>query len=179
MAGRMAHGAVFAVAALALAVAWTPPAAAQERGTDAGWTNVVDGMRHFTGLVCPDTLATLNRTRVLVGSADRLAGCVYQNAEGISAVLRSHPSGTGEQAARSFRDRFRAAGFKLVATSGAAASGISFLTGRRGTSDRCETLWRFRNGTADYTLWISYALPDEADEIGPLVTAFAGLLASR
>lgn len=179
MAGQTVRSASVAFAALALAFGWMPSAAAQERGTDAGWTNVVNGMRHFTGLVCPDTLATLNRTRVLVGSADRLAGCVYQNANGISAVLRSHPSGAGAQAARAFRNRFRAAGFELVTTSGAAASGISFLTGKRGTSERCETLWRFRNGDADYTLWIAYSLPEEAGDIGPLVTAFAGLLASR
>lgn len=179
MARRQVPVAAFVFALLLAMVGWTPPAAAQDKATDAGWTNVVDGMRHFTGLICPDKLASLNRTRVLSGAADRHAGCVYQNAEGISVVLRNHPSGAGEQAARAFRDRFRSAGFTMVETTGAAASGISFLTGARGGKERCETLWRLRNGSADFTLWIAYALPDETGEIGALVAAFARLLASR
>lgn len=179
MARRQVLLAASLFALLLLTAAWAAPAMAQDKGTDAGWTNVINGMRHFTGLVCPDKLASLNRTRVLSGSADRHAGCVYQNAEGISAVLRTHPSGAGEQAARAFRDRFHAAGFKTAEMTGAAASGISFLTGARGGKERCETLWRLRNGSADFTLWIAYSLPDETGEIGALVAAFARLLASR
>jgi hypothetical protein len=169
---------VVLAAALTVALAATQ-SPAQERASDSGWKTVTAGMRHFTGLTCPDQVATLNRIRVLTGSVDRIAGCIYQNAEGVSAIVRSHPSGSGATAARDFRERYSAAGFPLLETSGAAAAGISFLTGSENGDNRCETLWRFRTGTTDYTLWMVYSLPGQEAEIGPLVTAFARLLAEK
>lgn len=169
-----------AVLALALsATASVPPALSQQRSTESGWKVVTRGMRHFTGLTCPDEVASLNRIRVLSGSADRIAGCIYQNPAGISAIVRSHPSGNGAAAARAFRERYSAAGFPLLETTGAAAAAISFLTGEGKDTSRCESLWRFRTSNTDYTLWIAYTLPGQAGEIGPLVTSFAELLAEK
>lgn len=147
--------------------------------SDAGWKNVTAGMRHFTGLTCPDRLGSLNRLQVLASSPDRIAGCVYQSDTGISAILRSHPSGTSEQAARSFERRFTASGFKRLSASGVAANGISFRTGQDRAGTRCETLWRFRSRNAEYTLWMSYTLPLQEMAVGPIVEAFAGLLADK
>ena len=47
MGGPTVRRASVAFATLALAFGWIPSSAAQERGTDAGWTNVLNGMRHF------------------------------------------------------------------------------------------------------------------------------------
>lgn len=169
-----------AVLALVLsATASVPTALSQQRSTESGWKVVTRGMRHFTGLTCPDQVASLNRIRVLTGSADRIAGCIYQNPAGISAIVRSHPSGNGAVAARTFRERYAAAGFPLLETTGAAAAAISFLTGESKDASRCESLWRFRTSNTDYTLWIAYTLPGQAEAIGPLVTSFAELLAEK
>ena len=172
----------FSVGVLVLALAATaspPPALAQQRSTEAGWKVVTRGMHHFTGLTCPDQVASLNRIRILSGSSDRVAGCIYQNPAGISAIVRSHPSGNGAIAARAFRERYIAAGFPLLKTTGAASAAISFLTGQEKGASRCESLWRFRTSNTDYTLWIAYSLPGQAEAIGPLVTAFAELLAEK
>jgi len=160
-----------------LALAPTP-AAAQSTGSDSGWRTVTTGMRHFTGLVCPDRISTLSRIRVLTSAPDRIAGCVYQASNGISGVLRSHPAGTSARVAETFRDRFSQAGFEEVRLSGAAEAGISFRTGETDGRTRCETLWRFAAQGADYTLWLVYTLPAQAETIGPLVAAFARHLAS-
>jgi hypothetical protein len=158
------------------------PAAAQRSGSalsDAGWKTVANGMRHFTGLTCPDRVGSLSRLQVLPSSADRVAGCIYQSDTGISAILRSHPSGNSAQAAREFETRYGEAGFSRLSATGAAASGISFKTGETRNGTRCETLWRFHARASDYTLWMSYTLPQQETTIGPLVTAFAAQLAEN
>lgn len=135
-------------------------------------------MRHFTGLECPDRISTLSRIRVLSSAPDRIAGCVYQSSNGISGVLRSHPAGASARVAETFRTRFSQAGFAEVRLSGAAESGLSFRTGETEGKTRCETLWRFAGEGADYTLWLVYTLPAQAETIGPLVAAFARHLAT-
>lgn len=180
--GSRAAARLLPATALALvlsATASVPPALSQQRSTESGWKVVTRGMRHFTGLTCPDQVASLNRIRVLSGSADRIAGCIYQNPTGVSAIVRSHPSGGGAIAARAFRERYGAAGFPLLKTTGAAAAAISFLTGQEKDTSRCESLWRFRTSNTDYTLWITYTLPGQAEAVGPLVTSFAELLAEK
>ena len=147
--------------------------------SNAGWKNVTAGMHHFTGLTCPDRMGSLNRLRVLASSPDRIAGCVYQSDTGISAILRSHPTGTSARAARAFEERFAASGFKRLSASGVAANGISFRTGEDRVGTRCETLWRFRARNAEYTLWMSYTLPLQEMAVGPIVEAFAGQLADK
>ncbi|SDU24718.1 hypothetical protein SAMN05428979_2519 [Stappia sp. ES.058] len=144
---------------------------------ESGWRTVTTGMRHFTGLTCPDQVASLSRIQVLGSGVDRIAGCVYQGTDGTNAILRSHPVGTSAQITRIFRKRYAEAGFSRLETTGAPASGVSFRTGRRGDGTRCETLWRFTAKSADYTLWMVYTLPSQAESIGPLVAAFATVMA--
>lgn len=182
--GRSAAGLVLAVilASAGLAgPALTSAGATTDRPglSDSGWRNVTAGMRHFTGLTCPDRIGSLSRLQVLASSSDRIAGCVYQSDTGIAAILRSHPPGESEEAARSFAERYAEAGFPRMATSGAAASGLTVRTGEDRSGTRVETLWRFHTRRADYTLWMSYALPLQADAIGPLVAAFATELAEE
>ncbi|WP_051242333.1 hypothetical protein [Stappia stellulata] len=134
-------------------------------------------MRHFTGLTCPDRVASLNRIQVLGSGVDRIAGCVYQGDDGTNAILRSHPAGTSADITRTFAKRYSEAGFSRLETTGASAAGVSFRTGHRGDGTRCETLWRFAATNADYTLWMVYTLPSQAESIGPMVTAFASVMA--
>ena len=150
---------------------------AQDGATESGWRTVTTGMRHFTGLTCPDRVASLNRIHVLGSGVDRVAGCVYQGDDGTNAILRSHPVGTSAEITRTFSKRYSEAGFARLETTGASAAGVSFRTGRRGDGTRCETLWRFTAQTADYTLWMVYTLPSQAESIGPMVTAFAQVMA--
>jgi hypothetical protein len=119
------------------------------------------------------------RIKVMEGDAVSLAGCIYTGRDGITAVLRKHLEGTGRREALTFSRSYKAAGFEPVKLSGAAASGISFRTSGRTQSSLCETLWYFSGSRADYTLWLSYTLPTQEGEIGPVVTAFTSSLASQ
>lgn len=165
--------------ALSLPLALAAPALAQRdaRDSDSGWHTVIGGMRHFTGLTCPDRIGMLSRVRVLTSAADRIAGCVYLATNGISVVVRSHLPGSSAAAARAFNRRYSAAGFKRLAATGAAAAGLSFNTGVTGDRTRCETLWRLTGRRTDYTLWMAYSLPDQGDLVGPLVADFTRQLA--
>ena len=167
------------IALLVMGVCMSPYSVEAQRSTsETGWRMVTTSMRHFTGLDCPDAIGDLSRIRVLTSAPDRIAGCVYQASDGVSAVVRSHPQGASERLAETFRSRYRAAGFTQIETSGAAASGVSFKTSEYENGTRCETLWRFAGQGGDYTLWMVYTLPDQAETIGPIVAEFAQHLAT-
>ncbi len=146
---------------------------------DAGWQSDVEGLRHFTGLRCPDTIGPYSRIKVMQGDAVSLAGCVYTGRYGITAVLRKHLEATGRREALTFSRNYKAAGFEPVKLSGAAASGISFRTRNWTPVALYETLWYFTGAKADYTLWLSYSLPEQEEEIGPAVAAFNEALAAQ
>ncbi|GAB4535680.1 MAG: hypothetical protein Tsb0019_37160 [Roseibium sp.] len=146
---------------------------------DAGWQSDVGGLRHFTGLRCPDMIGSYYRIKVMEGDAVSLAGCIYTGRDGITAVLRKHLEGTGRREALTFSRSYKAAGFEPLKLSGAAASGISFRTRGWTETSLCETLWYFSGSKADYTLWLSYTLPTQEGEIGPAVSAFTDSLASQ
>lgn len=141
-----------------------------------GWQSDVEGMRHFSGLRCPDQVGRFYRTKVLASDGDRMAACIYSGDGGMSAILRQHLSGTGEKVARHYLENFQAAGFERVALSGPASTGISFKTRDWTSPVLCETLWYFAGQKADYTLWLSYGLPVQEAEVGPTLDAFVRLL---
>ena|GEM_PF-2190641 len=156
------------------------PAAAQVPPEhDAGWQSDVDGLRHFTGLRCPDVIGSFFRIKVMKGDAVSLASCIYTGRDGITAVLRKHLQATGRREALTFSRSYKAAGFEPVKLTGAAASGISFRTRNWTPATLCETLWYFSGEKADYTLWLAYTLPTQEAEVGPAVTAFTEALASQ
>lgn len=141
-----------------------------------GWTSDVEGLRHFSGMKCSDIIGSFFRSKVLAADADRMAGCIYTGKNGMTAVLRQHLSGTGAIEAQKFMDNFKASGFKQIALTGIAQSGTSFQTRSWSENTLCETLWHFSGKKADYTLWMSYTLPNQEGEIGPGVAAFTEAL---
>ncbi|GGB37249.1 hypothetical protein GCM10011316_06700 [Roseibium aquae] len=144
-----------------------------------GWVGDVFGMRHFSGMRCPDIVGPFFRTKTLAADSDRMAGCLYTGRDGMQAVVRQHLAGTGRQAASAFLDNYRAAGFELVSMSGVAERGISFKTQDWGGRTQIETLWHFAGREADFSLWIAYSLPAQEAEVGPAVAAFEEMLAQQ
>ncbi|WP_417685935.1 hypothetical protein [Roseibium sp.] len=141
-----------------------------------GWVSDVRGMRHFSGLRCPDIVGELFRTKVLAADADRLAGCVYSGREGLRAILRQHVPGTSSRAASDYLNSYRSSGFRRVQLSGAGAGGITFVTNDWTPNIQYETLWRFAGEKADFTVWMSYTLPQQETDIGPAFAAFTDIL---
>jgi len=155
------------------------PVHAQQTVTDentTGWVNDVRGMRHFSGLRCPDEVAAMARTKILPADNRRQAGCIYSARSGLTAVLRRHLKGSGVGEAQNFFQRYRAAGYARLKLSGPAASGVSFMTFRGPASTKCETLWHFSGKNADYTLWMQYQLPAMESEIGITLDGFKRVL---
>lgn len=146
---------------------------------DAGWQSDLIGLRHFSGLRCPDVIGVFFRIKVMEGDASSLAGCIYTGRDGITAVLRKHDHATGRREALKFSRNYKAAGFEPIKLSGVAASGISFRTRSWTPTSLCETLWYFSGEKSDYTLWLSYILPTQEVEIGPALTSFTEALANQ
>ncbi|QDG76795.1 hypothetical protein [Labrenzia sp. PHM005] len=146
---------------------------------EAGWQSDVEGLRHFTGLRCPDVIGAFYRIKVMEGDGSSLAGCIYTGRDGITAVLRMHLQGTGRREAVNFSRSYKAASFEAIQLSGAAASGISFKTGTRGPATQCETLWHFAGAKSDFTLWMAYTLPTQEVDIGPAIASFTDALARQ
>ncbi|MDN3719948.1 hypothetical protein QW131_13995 [Roseibium salinum] len=134
---------LYVLAALSLCSLALPAGAQVPPEYDAGWQSDVGGLRHFTGLRCPDMIGPFYRVKVMKGDGVSLAGCVYTGRDGISAVLRKHLPDTGRQQALTFSRNYKAAGFDPIKLSGAAASGISFRTSKQTPGTLCETLWYF------------------------------------
>jgi len=178
---RIARLLLWACIGLPLATSVVPgPADAQvPPEKEAGWQSDVAGLRHFMGLRCPDQIGPFFRIKVLEGGANSLAGCIYTGRDGMTAVLRQHVQDTGRREAINFSRNYKAAGFEEVQLSGAASTGISFRTRSWTPTSLCETLWHFAGKDADFTLWLSYALPTQQDEVGPAVTAFTQVLAQQ
>jgi len=174
------------LAALLLA-AWIAPLAVQAQdmgpGTQSedqgGWVGDVFGMRHFSGMRCPDIVGPFFRTKTFAADADRMAGCLYSGRDGMQVVVRQHLSGTGPQAAATFRDNYMASGFEQVQMSGVAERGISFKTRDWGGLTHCETLWHFQGRKADFSVWMGYALPAQEADVGPALAAFEDMLARQ
>lgn len=169
---------------LCLFAGWTgaalAPAHAQAAPeAEAGWRSDVEGLRHFTGLRCPDVIGAFYRIKVMDGDGPSLAGCIYTGRDGITAVLRSHLQGSGRREALNFSRSYKAAGFEPLKLSGAAQTGTSFRTGTTGSSTHCETLWYFDGAEADFTLWMSYTLPTQEIDIGPAIASFTDALARQ
>ncbi|MEM5582021.1 hypothetical protein WNZ15_06130 [Roseibium sp. AS2] len=171
---------VFAAVGLLTGPGGFAPARAQvPPEKDAGWQSDVGGLRHFTGLRCPDMIGSYYRIKVMEGNEVSLAGCIYTGRDGVTAVLRKHIESSGRREALAFSRSYKAAGFEPIKLSGAAASGISFRTRSWTPTSLCETLWYFSGAKADFTLWLSYTLPTQEIEVGPAVAAFTGALASQ
>lgn len=159
------------VAALAFTVSTS-----HARDEQVGWVSDIAGLRHFSGMRCPDIVGGFIRSKVLTADADRMAGCIYSGDNGMTAVLRQHLNGTGQAEARKFVKAFKSSGFAPVNLSGAAQSGVSFITRGWTQATQCETLWHFSGKKADFTLWLAYTLPAQETEIGPAVAAFTETL---
>ncbi|MFN4010440.1 MAG: hypothetical protein ACK4K8_10835 [Pannonibacter sp.] len=134
---------------------------------EAGWVNDALGMRHFSGLSCPNRLGDLTRTKVLAAARTRLAGCIYTSERGMQLVIRQHAPDTGRDEAKRFADAYQQAGYALLRLSGVAEQGITFRTG--GTDERAllESFWHLKGRSSDYSLWISYNLPDHETVLEP------------
>ncbi|MEP3046021.1 MAG: hypothetical protein ABJL55_08065 [Roseibium sp.] len=168
--------AVWAAFAIAGAGASNAQAALEQ---DAGWQSDVKGLRHFTGMRCPDLIGAFYRIKVLEGDEVSLAGCIYTGRGGINVVLRKHLQGGGRQEAIKYTRSYKKAGFEPIKLSGAAATGISFKTRGWTPTTLCETLWHFSGAKADFTLWMSYTLPTQEEEIGPALAAFVSALSRQ
>lgn len=166
------------LALIFVAAATTPQMASSQVApeADAGWQSDVEGLRHFTGLRCPDIIGAFYRIKVMEGDGTSLSGCIYTGRDGMTAVLRTHLQGTGRREALTFSRNYKAAGFEPIQLTGAAATGISFRTGTRESASHCETMWYFSGSKADYTLWMSYTLPRQEIDIGPAITSFTNAL---
>ncbi|WP_305983968.1 hypothetical protein [Roseibium sp. MMSF_3544] len=156
-----------------------PSAAQVPPEKEAGWQSDVSGLRHFTGLRCPDVIGPFYRIKVIEGDATSLAGCIYTGRDGMTAVLRQHLQETGRREALKFSRNYKAAGFEPVKLSGASATGISFRTRNWTATALYETLWYFSGNNADFTLWLSYTLPSQEGEIGPTIAAFTQALTQQ
>lgn len=170
---RRVAGRLFLLAAISLAAG--PELAAQSVDPDknaTGWVNDVRGMRHFSGLRCPDEVAAMTRTKILPSDSRRQAGCIYSARSGLTAVLRRHLKGSGGREAQNFLERYKAAGYQRLTLTGPAASGLSFKTYQGPASTKCETLWHFSGKNADFTLWMQYQLPAMESEIGITLDGF-------
>lgn len=158
---------------------WGTDASAQNalaRDDEDGWIADFVGLRHFSGMRCPDVVGSFFRTKALPAASDRMAGCIYTSDDGMTAVLRQHVLGTGTAEAEKFLNSYEAAGFRRITMTGVANSGISFITRDWTQAKQCETLWRFSGIKADFTLWLHYTLPGEETLIGPAVAAFTEVL---
>lgn len=149
---------------------------AQAQEDEGGWVSDFEGLRHFSGLRCPDVVGDLLRSKVLGADSDRMAGCIYSGEGGMTAVLRQHLLGSGTAEARKYMKNYKAAGFREIALTGVAESGISFVTRDWTPATQCETLWHFSGKKADYTLWLTYILPGQETVVGPAVAAFTETL---
>jgi len=163
------------VAAFALVLAALPGRAHAQNDED-GWVSDFAGLRHFSGMRCPDVVGGFLRSKALGAGSDRMAGCIYSGEGGMTAVLRQHLLGTGAAEARNYMKNYKAAGFREIALTGVAQSGISFVTRDWTQATLCETLWHFTGKKADYTLWITYSLPGQETVVGPAVAAFTDIL---
>lgn len=161
---------------LTVAILALPGSPAHARDEQVGWVSDIAGLRHFSGMRCPDIVGGFIRSKVLTADADRMAGCIYAGDNGMTAVLRQHLNGTGQAEARKFVDAYKSSGFAPVNLSGAAATGVSFITRGWTQATQCETLWHFSGKKADFTLWLAYTLPAQETEIGPAVAAFTETL---
>lgn len=166
-------------AALLALLTWQGALAQVKNNDESEWTPDVYGVRHFSGLRCPDVVGFVFRTKLLSADADRMAGCVYAGDAGMQLVLRSHLGGTGAKAAEAFLRDYKAAGFREVSLTGPASRGISFQTRDWAPGILCETLWYFNGKKADYSLWMSYSLPSQEGDIAPVLKAFEDLLARQ
>ncbi|WP_346914362.1 hypothetical protein [uncultured Roseibium sp.] len=166
-----------AAAAMTLCMVLTAvsgPVKAQD--DEDGWVSDFEGLRHFSGMRCPDVVGGFLRSKALGADSDRMAGCIYSGEDGMTAVLRQHLLGTGSTEARKYMKNYKAAGFREIALTGVAQSGISFVTRDWTQATQCETLWHFSGKKADYTLWLTYSLPGQETVVGPAVAAFTKTL---
>ncbi|WP_417677438.1 hypothetical protein [Roseibium sp.] len=152
------------------------PGVANAQEDEDGWVSDFEGLRHFSGMRCPDVVGGFLRSKVLGADSDRMAGCIYSGEDGMTAVLRQHLLGTGTVEARKYMMNFKAAGFREITLTGVAHSGISFVTRDWTQATQCETLWHYSGKKADYTLWLTYSLPGQETIIGPAVAAFTETL---
>ena len=71
------------------------PGVANAQEDEDGWVSDFEGLRHFSGMRCPDVVGGFLRSKVLGADSDRMAGCIYSGEDGMTAVLRQHLLGTG------------------------------------------------------------------------------------
>ncbi|GAA0773551.1 hypothetical protein E1180_08760 [Roseibium denhamense] len=164
---------------LVIALPLSPASAQLAPEQDAGWQSDIEGLRHFSGLRCPDVIGAFFRIKVLEGDNVALAGCIYTGRDGMTAVLRKHLQGTGRQEALRYSRNYKSAGFDPISLTGAAASGISFKTRAWTPTTLIETLWYFDGAKADFTLWLTYTLPTQEIDVGPAVSSFTSALARQ
>ena len=153
--------------------------ASVQNDQQAGWIEDMAGMRHFSGLRCPDVVGSLARAKVLASDTQHMSGCIYIGSEGMNAVLRQHLKGQGRAALATFQSSFASAGFKEVKLTGISGGGVSFRAREWEKDTHVETLWQFEGRTADYTLWLHYVLPKHETDVGTIVSAFKDMLARQ
>ena len=177
------------VAAISAALAFAPavlPASAQtaapsvQNEYEAGWINDAQGMRHFTGFRCPNEVGGLTRSKVMPTVNSRVASCIYvDETGGIQVVVSAFQQGMARREAGKFKTGYQAAGYKELALSGIAASGITFTTGGGQGRMLCETLWPMSGKSADYTVWIHYSLPFHEQAVEPAFNAVVEMLKAQ
>ncbi|WP_430511764.1 hypothetical protein [Pannonibacter phragmitetus] len=169
-------------AALGFACAAQPasaqtPAPSVQNEYEAGWINDAKGMRHFTGFRCPNEVGGLTRSKVMPTVNSRIASCIYlDETAGIQVVISAFQQGMARREAGKFKTGYQAAGYKELALSGIAASGITFTTGGNQSRMLCETLWPMSGKNADYTVWIHYSLPVHEQAVEPAFKAVVEML---
>lgn len=175
-----AISAVLAFAPAGLPVSAQTPVPSVQNEYEAGWINDAQGMRHFTGFRCPNEVGTMTRSKVLPTVNTRVASCIYvDETAGIQVVVSAFLQGTARREAGKFKTGYEAAGYKELALSGIAASGITFTTGGNESRMLCETLWPMSGKNADYTVWIHYSLPFHEKAVEPAFNAVVKMLKAQ
>ncbi|MDX5594136.1 hypothetical protein [Pseudovibrio sp. SPO723] len=118
----------------------------------SGWKQQLDGLRHYSGLECPDTVGGLHRSGVTPDIADTGPGCKYLGEQGVEAVFRQHRPYRLVDIQRTFLDEYEGSGFTLV---DGPENSLTFQTDLEGAEATMESLWAFQGEESGYTLWFA------------------------
>lgn len=140
-----------------------------------GWRDETGEVIHYSGLRCPDRIATLTRIDAS-GHAERaLANCTYQ-APNLHAVIQIMEANVIAAVADELRQHYTAAGFTPVIGDGITKRGLTFIVGHVGEAELRETLWPIRIGQHDFMLWMNYPHPGAHAEVAMAYNAFVEML---
>ncbi|AXS41228.1 hypothetical protein [Breoghania sp. L-A4] len=141
----------------------------------SGWRDEAAGLVHFSGLRCPNRIASLTRTDTTSAFGDMLASCTYQSAD-IHAVIGIMEPNAVVRALHTLEQNYLSSGFPLVQGEAASSIGLTFAVGRIGSRELLETMWPIRVGGNDHILWVSHRHEVDRQEVDTLYDAVVQML---